>query len=88
VTTKHKRHFWQEDALCVGVETEVFFPNDKGMVKERWQSAKAVCAFCPVRKPCLESAMVRDEHDDQWGVFGGLSPLERRALRKKRKEKK
>lgn len=39
--------------------------------------AKAVCAACPVRAECLNSAIARKE---EFGVWGGLDPSEREAL--------
>lgn len=82
--TKHKH--WREDANCLDVDTEVFFPSGRGTGgEERWDYAKSVCAFCKVRKPCLELALSIEEHDDRWGIYGGLTPLERRAVRIKRK---
>lgn len=80
-----KREHWREDASCLNVDTEVFFPSGRGTGEERWDAAKAVCAFCKVRKPCLELALKVEEHDDRWGVYGGLSPMERRAIRAKRR---
>ncbi len=40
--------------------------------------AKAVCAGCPVRAECLEFALANDE---RWGVWGGTSERQRRAMR-------
>lgn len=48
--------------------------------------AKAVCAGCPVRSDCLEYALDMVANvDDQYGVWGGLDPAERRKLRSKRR---
>ncbi len=39
------------------------------------QRAKAICATCPVREPCLAYALrIREPH----GIWGGLSEVERR----------
>lgn len=40
--------------------------------------AKRVCAVCPVVDECLDDALSRNE---QFGVWGGLTPDERRRLR-------
>jgi WhiB family redox-sensing transcriptional regulator len=82
-THKH----WREHAACIGVGVEVFFPNSKGAGDERWELAKAICQNCIVRRQCLELALQSEEHDDRWGVFGGLTPLERRSVRDKKKAK-
>lgn len=42
--------------------------------------AKRTCADCPVRNQCLAFAF---EHDEQYGIWGGLTPRERRAVVKK-----
>jgi WhiB family redox-sensing transcriptional regulator len=39
--------------------------------------AKAVCAGCTVRQECLEVALANNE---RLGVWGGLTPEERRKL--------
>ena len=80
-----KRDHWREDAACVGADTEIFFPSGRGSVEERWDTAKAICATCTVRKQCLGLVIDLEEHDDRWGVFGGLSPMERRELRIRRR---
>lgn len=40
--------------------------------------AKAICQDCPFRVRCLWTALVADERA---GIWGGLEPDERRALR-------
>jgi WhiB family transcriptional regulator, redox-sensing transcriptional regulator len=47
----------------------------------RLAAAQAVCVTCPVRDECLAYAMEWEEPD---GVWGGLTPSQRRALRPKR----
>lgn len=79
-----KREHWREDALCLDAPMEVFFPHGNGG-EERWNAAKEYCVNCTVTEQCLALAMDLEEHDDRWGVFGGLTPMERRALRGKRR---
>lgn len=43
-------------------------------------SAKQVCTGCPVRIDCLVEAL--DNHE-QWGVWGGMTERERRALHRR-----
>jgi WhiB family redox-sensing transcriptional regulator len=65
---------WRELAACRGVDLDLFFP-ERG---ESAESARRVCARCPVRQPCLDYAITnRIVH----GVWGGLTERERRALR-------
>jgi WhiB family redox-sensing transcriptional regulator len=41
--------------------------------------AKALCAGCPNRQPCLDFAL---DNGITEGIFGGTSPAERRAMTK------
>lgn len=47
---------------------------------EKTQVAKEVCAICPGRSQCLKEALDRGE---EWGVWGGLDPAERRKILRK-----
>jgi WhiB family redox-sensing transcriptional regulator len=64
---------WMVDALCAQTDPEVFHP-DRG---ESARPAKSVCQVCEVRVPCLAYAL---EHREEHGVWGGLSPNERRVI--------
>ncbi|WP_373456763.1 WhiB family transcriptional regulator [Brevibacterium sp. 50QC2O2] len=66
---------WQELALCAQTDPEAFFPEKGGSTRE----AKKVCGSCEVRMECLEFAL---ENDERFGIWGGLSERERRALKK------
>lgn len=68
---------WRDAAACRDADTAIFF-RERG---ENATAAKAVCAGCPVREACLEYALVAFE---RFGVWGGLSEVERRRLRAKR----
>ena len=68
---------WRLEAACRGwPQPEVFFPGrgDTNAVR----AARAVCAGCPVREPCLAFALA--EHILE-GVWGGTSERQRRRLR-------
>ena len=70
---------WQHAARCRGIDPDVFHPQSD----EEADEAKAICASCPVREPCLEYALVVRE---KLGVWGGLTERERRrVLRHRRK---
>ena len=62
---------WQDRALCAETDPEAFFPEKGGSTRE----AKQVCRSCEVRAECLAYAL---EHDERFGVWGGLSERERR----------
>ena len=66
---------WQERSLCAQTDPEAFFPEKGGSTRE----AKKVCTGCEVRKECLEYAL---EHDERFGIWGGLSERERRRVKK------
>lgn len=70
---------WMEDALCTEVGVVEFYP-EKG---ESPQEAKKICAACEVQSECLEFAMALD---DPHGVWGGLSPHERRVLKRQTRQ--
>jgi WhiB family transcriptional regulator, redox-sensing transcriptional regulator len=71
---------WRLDAACAEVDPELFFP-ETGQVPQVAQ-AKAVCAGCAVRGPCLEAALHGPQaREDHTGVFAGTTARERVALR-------
>ena len=53
---------------------KLFFSEDS--VKRQAQ-AKAICATCPMVEACLAQALASD---CEFGIFGGLTPAERKAL--------
>ena len=65
---------WRELAACRGTDLEVFFPGRD----ESAGPARQACAVCPVRQPCLDYAIT---NRIAYGVWGGLTERERRALR-------
>jgi WhiB family transcriptional regulator, redox-sensing transcriptional regulator len=67
---------WQERALCAQTDPEAFFPEKGGSTRE----AKRICTGCEVRGECLQYAL---EHDERFGIWGGLSERERRRLKRR-----
>lgn len=65
---------WMRDALCAQTDPEAFFPEKGGSTRE----AKRVCRLCDVRAECLIYAL---EHEERYGIWGGMSERERRKLR-------
>jgi len=68
---------WQEDANCLGVDPDLFFPERGASTRE----AKEVCRGCVVRQDCLEFAL---RNGEKFGIWGGLSERERRRIRRQR----
>lgn len=64
---------WMESAACVGLGHLFFLEPGESSAP-----AKKICAACPVRDECLADALT---HPEPWhGIFGGMSPRERRRL--------
>ena len=68
---------WVDQAACAGVDPDLFFPDRGASLAD----ARRVCAGCPVRAECLEYAL---EAGEKFGVWGGTSEKERRAMRRQR----
>ena len=66
---------WQERGLCQQTDPELFF-LDKGATD---RLAKQVCAACEVKPECLAYAL---ETDQRFGIWGGTSEKERRAIKR------
>jgi WhiB family redox-sensing transcriptional regulator len=73
----HRSEDWRDAAACVGRARDVNFFPERG---ESVRGAKAVCAACPVREPCLDFALRINVSE---GVWGGLAGHERRVLRRR-----
>ncbi len=67
---------WANSALCKQSAPDELFVRGAEQHK-----AKTVCAACPVRAECLAEAL---DNGIEWGVWGGLTERERRALLRKR----
>jgi WhiB family transcriptional regulator, redox-sensing transcriptional regulator len=72
-THGHSDAQWRDAALCRQTDPELFFPDKGGSC----EPAKRVCRVCPVRGECLDHAIRHHETD---GVWGGLSPRQRRRI--------
>ncbi|HVE47021.1 MAG TPA: WhiB family transcriptional regulator [Acidimicrobiales bacterium] len=70
---------WRQHGACKGVDPDVFYP----VSDEEAEPAKAICATCPVREPCLEYALATRERD---GVWGGATERERRRMIRQRRK--
>lgn len=68
---------WAQSAECAKPGQPDMFPHESDSVGI--ELARATCNGCPVRQACLGQALDRNE---AFGVWGGLSADERRALRR------
>jgi len=74
---REERRDWWKSAACQDADPELFFPvSAVGPGREDIARAKAVCASCRVRRPCLEFALATHQVH---GVWGGTTEEERRS---------
>lgn len=74
---------WRTQAACLSHDPELFFAGgESGPTQAALQRARAVCSGCPVRMDCLEYAL---ETGPRYGIWGGMTQDEIRALRRRRK---
>ena len=66
---------WASAAPCVSAPDDLFARG------AQQHEAKVVCGACPVRAECLAEAL---DNKIEWGVWGGLTERERRALLRSR----
>src|ERR1041384_1312781 len=67
---------WAKRGACRNTDPDLLFVQ--GAAQNR---AKAVCLGCPVRTECLADAL---DNRIEFGVWGGLTERERRALLRRR----
>ncbi len=72
---------WQDQAACKPYPQEWWFPNAERS-SHQYAAARAVCEQCPVQDECLAYAMAHEEPHYEYGMWGGLAPRQRRALRR------
>jgi len=66
---------WMEDAPCRGLNPDIFFPPlNQTNHNSYYKAGKAVCHTCDVWEECLNYGI-----DETWGLWGGLTPQERRG---------
>lgn len=69
---------WQSRAACRTLHPDRLFVQGAAQ-----HEAKIVCHPCPVRLQCLAEAL---DHRIEFGVWGGMTERERRALLRRRAE--
>ena len=93
---------WNDDAECLNAANEIFYPTifdengeeffDDGTIWEKfgdtssyYDVARSICESCPIRVKCLEHAM---EMKERFGMWGGLTPIERRRIERNKRRAK
>lgn len=69
---------WRVSGACRDADPDVLFV--RGAEQRR---AKLICVACPVRTECLAEAL---DNRIEFGVWGGMTERERRALLRRRPE--
>ena len=67
---------WRRNAACRDGDPDRLFVRGAAQ-----REAKLVCFGCPVRTECLAEAL---DHRIEFGVWGGMTERERRALLRRR----
>ena len=65
---------WMRDALCAQSSPDLWFPE--GSLHEVNAEARRICKKCPVIDECLAYAF----GNEGFGVWGGMTSLERRSI--------
>ena len=69
---------WRDQAGCIGADPRIF--TDPRPDTNDTRQAIAHCRRCPVRQPCLTTALTHHP-DADIGIWGGTTPEARKALR-------
>ena len=72
------RSGWASEALCLTVDPDELFVEGSDQRK-----AVAICRRCPVMYPCGAEAL---DYNVEFGVWGGMTARQRRAILKKHPE--
>lgn len=73
---------WRLLAACRGLPTEIFFPEHGIELDDPYRDARLICADCTVKEQCLSLTESFATSGDRNGMFGGLSPAERKTFRR------
>jgi hypothetical protein len=74
--TQAARTAWEPRAACKQSDPEKFHSDEPADQRR----AQGVCRRCPVRSQCLTDVFDYEDRSTRWGVVGGLTTIQRRAL--------
>ena len=57
---------WRQDAACLGLDTELFFPVDDRAASV--EPPRRVCRGCPVRATCLADVLATEDPARRFGI--------------------
>mgnify|MGYP003345543051 FL=1 len=79
---------WRDNARCRGMGTYFFFnPLQRANPGLTIKRARSICIDCPVTEQCLdEGVAVYRETGFAYGVWGGMSPKQIKAIARDRRE--
>lgn len=73
--------YWRDEAACLDcVDPELFFTYGGPKTED---DAISICMACPVRRPCLDDALLTERRHSLHalhGIRGGLTAAQRKAL--------
>lgn len=75
-----EKELWREEAACKGMDLSNFFSETErqsALTRKKNAKTKQICNDCSVQKNCLFYAI---ENKIEYGIWGGLTSTERRAL--------
>lgn len=75
-----KPETWTDDAACRGYDPAWWDGETVGPRQDATEAAVRICSSCPVRLDCLDYAMRAETQWGRYGIWGGLSPEQRREL--------
>lgn len=67
-----------EKANCKGLHHDLFYSENELLLHKQitLSTVRKICAYCPIRKSCLEYGFAKE----RWGMWGGVSSAERNEI--------
>lgn len=75
------RNRWLDEAACLDLDVNLFFPEPGKLAHIQVARAKSICKSCTVREQCLDYALSFSDRSIP-GIWGGTTESERRRLKR------